>query len=261
LQSFERREELRDAFGGMAGLYHEARPAYPDALLDDLVALSGIASGDRVLEVGAGTGIATAALAARGLHVVAVERAPELADVARANLAAWPAVEVRTGAFETTPAEGTFDAVVAFSSFHWIDPSTRYRRVAALLCDGGIHATADARMAPADGDPFFAEAGADYAAVLGDAAHRPGAPVVDALRDDLVASGLFDHLAERRYRWDVEHDAAGFLRLLDSFPWYAALEPPLRTELYRRFTERIEARPSRTVTVTFEAVLDVARKR
>src|SRR3954465_12788071 len=68
----------------MAAIYHPARPAYPAALVDALVALSGLAPGDRVLEIGAGTGIATAALAARGLGVVAVERAPELAAVARA---------------------------------------------------------------------------------------------------------------------------------------------------------------------------------
>src|SRR3954451_4039082 len=113
----------------MAAIYHAARPAYPDALVDVLVALSGLAPADRVLEVGAGTGIATAALAARGLALVAVERAPELAAVARAPLAG-SSVEVLTGPFETTPDDGTFAAVVAFSAFHWIDPETRYQRVA-----------------------------------------------------------------------------------------------------------------------------------
>jgi hypothetical protein len=116
-------------------------------------------------------------------------------------------------------------------------------------------------MAPAEDDPFFAEADADYAEVLGAAARLPGAPVGDSLRDDVIASGLFDHLAERRYRWDVSRDAAGFLALLDSFPWYAALDAAPREELYARFARRIDARPSRTVTVTFEADLDVARKR
>jgi SAM-dependent methyltransferase len=261
VQGFERREELRDTFGGMAAVYDEARPAYPDALVDDLVSLAGLAPGDTVLEVGAGTGIATAQLAARGLDVVAVERAPELARVARTNLAAWPRVEVLTGAFETAPAEGRFDAVVAFSAFHWIDPETRYARAAALLREGGVHAVADARMMPAESDAFFADSDEDYVGILGAAARRPGAPVVDSLRGELLACGLFDHLAERRYRWDVRRDTAGFLALLDSFPWYAALDPGLRAELYRRLTRRIEARPSRTVSVTFEAVLDVARKR
>jgi SAM-dependent methyltransferase len=261
LPGFERREELRETFAGMAGIYHEARPPYPDALLDDLVALAGLRPGGRVLEVGAGTGIATVELAARGLAVVALERTPELAAVARANLADWPSVEVVTGPFETAPAEGAFDAVVAFSAFHWIDPETRYERVAALLRERGILATADARMAPAEGDPIYAQADADYADVLGDDARRPGAPVADSLRDDVLASGLFDHLAERRYRWDVARDASGFLALLDSFPWYAALDAAAREELYARFARRIEARPSRTVRVTFEAVLDVARKR
>src|SRR3954470_11115020 len=245
----------------MAAIYHAARPAYPDALVDDLVALSGLAPADRVLEIGAGTGIATAALAARGLAVVALERAPEVADVARANLAASPSVEVLTGPFETTPAQGTFDAVVAFSAFHWIDPEIRYARVAALLRPGGTHAVADTRMTPAESDPFFADAEEDYADVLGDVAGSPGAPVGSSLRDELDACGLFDHLAERRYSWEVARDAAGFIALLDSLPWYAALDASLREELYARLTRRIDSRPGRAVTVAFEAILDVARKR
>lgn len=261
MTTFERREELRETFAGMAEVYHDARPRYPEALLDDLVALAGLERHSDVLEVGAGTGIATAALAERGLVVVAVERSAELARVARSNVAAHPDVTVLTGPFETTPARGAFDAVVAFSAFHWIDPETRYDRVAMLLREGGMLAVADARMAPAEGDAFFAEVSTDYDEVLGEGARATGAPVVDSLREALVASGFFEHVAERRYHWDMGYGATDFVALLDSFPWYAALRVEQRDELYARFRRRIEARPSRTVTVTFEAVLDVARLR
>jgi protein-L-isoaspartate(D-aspartate) O-methyltransferase len=46
-----------------------------------------IRGGDRVLEVGAGSGYAAAVIEAMGAHVVAIERHPELAGLARERLA------------------------------------------------------------------------------------------------------------------------------------------------------------------------------
>ncbi|MFD0563837.1 methyltransferase domain-containing protein [Kitasatospora saccharophila] len=62
------------SFGPVAAQYQAARPSYPDALFDELERLSGrpLAGAD-VLDVGAGTGIATRLLAGRGARVVAVE--------------------------------------------------------------------------------------------------------------------------------------------------------------------------------------------
>lgn len=50
------RETLRATFESVADGYHQARPSYPTALLDPLVDLAALRSGDRLLEVGCGTG-------------------------------------------------------------------------------------------------------------------------------------------------------------------------------------------------------------
>jgi ubiquinone/menaquinone biosynthesis C-methylase UbiE len=50
------RERLRRTFDQAADLYQDARPDYPQQLLDRLADLTGVRPGDRVLEVGAGTG-------------------------------------------------------------------------------------------------------------------------------------------------------------------------------------------------------------
>ena len=62
----EERTKLRGVFDEAALLYHEVRPGYPEELFDDVVALSGIPSGGRILEIGCGTGQATVPLARRG---------------------------------------------------------------------------------------------------------------------------------------------------------------------------------------------------
>jgi 16S rRNA A1518/A1519 N6-dimethyltransferase RsmA/KsgA/DIM1 with predicted DNA glycosylase/AP lyase activity len=81
-------------------LYDEARPAYPAALVDDLVAEAGLSAGGRVLEIGPGTGKATVALAERGLEVLGIELGERLAGVARRQLASFPAATVVVGDFE-----------------------------------------------------------------------------------------------------------------------------------------------------------------
>ena len=50
---------LRTTFGSVAEQYDRARPTYPAAVFDDLVELSALGAGGRVLEIGPGTGKAT----------------------------------------------------------------------------------------------------------------------------------------------------------------------------------------------------------
>jgi trans-aconitate methyltransferase len=66
----------------VAELYDRARPSYPAGAIDALLAHGALAPGDRVIEVGAGTGKATELLAARGLRVLALEPSAEMAAVA-----------------------------------------------------------------------------------------------------------------------------------------------------------------------------------
>src|ERR687893_552443 len=93
----EDRDRLRTTFDGAALLYDEVRPGYPEELFDDVVSLSGIPSGGRILEVGCGTGQATLPLARRGYNILCVELGENLAAVARRNLAAYPRVGILTG--------------------------------------------------------------------------------------------------------------------------------------------------------------------
>jgi ubiquinone/menaquinone biosynthesis C-methylase UbiE len=62
----EERNRLRATFDQVAPLYDEAHPTYPEELFDDVVSLSGIPPGGRILEIGCGTGQATVLFARRG---------------------------------------------------------------------------------------------------------------------------------------------------------------------------------------------------
>ncbi len=60
-------------FSEQADAYGRARPSYPAELIDALVAHVGAKPGDAVADLGAGTGLFTELLAARGFCVTAVE--------------------------------------------------------------------------------------------------------------------------------------------------------------------------------------------
>ncbi len=132
------RELLRSTFDGAALLYDEARPGYPEALFDDVVFLSGIPPEGSILEIGCGTGQATAPLARRGFRILCIELGANLGAIARRNLADYPLVEVRTGDFEHYPvAEGAFDLGVSATAFHWLDPARAYPKIKRALRPGG----------------------------------------------------------------------------------------------------------------------------
>ena len=99
----EKRLHLRTTFDEAALLYDEVRPGYPYALFADVVSLSGIPSGGRILEIRCGTGQATVPFARRGYRILCVELGENLAAVARRNLASYPRAEVQTEDFEEWP--------------------------------------------------------------------------------------------------------------------------------------------------------------
>ena len=96
---------------------------YIVALMIDAV---GIAPGDKVLEVGAGSGYAAAILGRLARSVVAIERVPELAASARERLAALGLANVRVVEGDGTlgwPEAAPFDAILAAASGREVPPS------------------------------------------------------------------------------------------------------------------------------------------
>jgi SAM-dependent methyltransferase len=125
-------------FDEVAAEYDRHRPAYPDELLDQACRIAGIGSGDHVLEVGCGSGQLTRGLAARGLHITALEPGKSLMALARQNLEGAGEVEFVNAQFEEAllPRE-RFQAVFSASAFHWVDPKVSWQKAADVLVPGG----------------------------------------------------------------------------------------------------------------------------
>ena len=212
----EEREQLRQTFDQAAERYDRVRPEYPEALFDDLVALTGLHPGDHLIEVGCATGKATRPLARRGFRITCVELGAELAAVARQNLAGFE-VEIVRGQFEewqpgrsrpawcTRPRPGTGSIPPSATS----GPGRR--------CSPGGHLAfwEASHVFPDGGDPFFDEIDDIYDEIgeadpPGTAKPRPGELPDD--RAGIEASGLFEVTAVRQYDWERVYFGRGVHR-------------------------------------------------
>jgi SAM-dependent methyltransferase len=262
----EDREALRSTFDAAAHRFDEARPDYPEDLFDELVRLSGVRVGDRVVEVGCGTGKATRPLAARGLRVTCVELGAQLAAEARRRLAAFPDVEVVHASFEEwEPQRGDpFDLVVAATAWHWTDPRSRYMKAWKLLRPGGHLAFWSAtHVFPDDGDPFFREIQGVYDEIgegLPQDAPWPRPGELADERAEIDGSGLFDVIGVRHFDWEVAYDAESYIELLETFSGHISMEPWQREGLYGEIRRRLEARSDGRLRRHWGAVLHVARR-
>lgn len=98
------------------GDYERGRPGYPADAVRALVAELGIAPGDTVVDLAAGTGKLTSSLIDTGARLVAV------AGMREQLLQAVPGAEALAGTAEAILlADGAADAVVVAQAFHWFD--------------------------------------------------------------------------------------------------------------------------------------------
>jgi SAM-dependent methyltransferase len=125
-------------FNEVAVEYDRNRPTYPDALVDQACKVAGIRDGDRVLEIGCGTGQLTRSLLARGLRVTALEPGDQLIRVAEENLKDAGDVEFVHARLEDMqlPRE-SYEAVFSASAIHWVDPDLSWRNIADALAPNG----------------------------------------------------------------------------------------------------------------------------
>ncbi|WP_328495693.1 class I SAM-dependent methyltransferase [Streptomyces sp. NBC_00414] len=110
------------SFNRAAAQYAANRPSYPPTLLDTIEQAAGQPlKGARVADVGAGTGMATTLLRARGANVVAIEPGEGMTAQFRRSLPGAPIVR---GDGDALPlATASVDFLTYAQSWHWTNPA------------------------------------------------------------------------------------------------------------------------------------------
>ncbi len=117
-----------------ANLY-DAKHAFVWKYGADLVPLLAPQSGERILDIGCGTGHLTAQIAESGARLVGVDRSPEMVSAARK---AYPNLQFEVADARDLRFHDEFDAVFSNATLHWIrEPELVIRSVWNSLRQGG----------------------------------------------------------------------------------------------------------------------------
>jgi SAM-dependent methyltransferase len=151
------------SFDGWAGEYDRFRPGYPDELFEEVQRRLELPARPLVVDVGAGTGRASLAMAGLGWRVTSVEPGRAMLEVLRARAAdeGLTLSTVQASAEATGLDPQTVDLVTAAQAFHWFDADRALAEFARILRPGGGVALFW-NVRDADASPFLA----DYAALL-----------------------------------------------------------------------------------------------
>lgn len=126
--------QQRQGSGWDAGLYDQTA-AFVWRHGSDLIDLLAPQPGERVLDLGCGTGHLTAALAARGARVVGLDNDPAMIEYARR---AYPALPFVLGDAVSFRFAEPFDAVFSNAALHWVTRAADAAAcIAAALRPGG----------------------------------------------------------------------------------------------------------------------------
>ncbi len=263
--SAAQKAERAASFGGVASHYARYRPGPPAEAVDWILP----SRAPTVVDLGAGTGALARLLVDRADEVVAVE--PD--DRMRAVLAeALPQVQALAGRGESIPLpDASADAVIASSSWHWMDPLPTLTEAARVLVPGGTLAAI--WSGPDPESPFLAQA----QAVLRDG----GRAVLDGESEAELAqmvsgpSGTtqvleippgvpFDQPEQTVIWWDVALDTDELIGLLGTFSWVILMEDDARARLFetarRLLRDALGLAGDATVDVGYRAEVWMARR-
>jgi SAM-dependent methyltransferase len=256
----------RAAFGADPAGYHQARPPYPAVTWDALVERAGLAAGIDIVEIGAGTGLATGPLLAHDpARLLAIEPDARLARYLDETLAD-PRLKVLAAPFEAvTLPDGGFDLAVSATAFHWLDAVPALTRLKRALRPGGAVALIWNEFGDPQRHDGFHEAttnlfaGQASSPAAGHGAQVPHSMQSKARRDDFVAAGLLPD-GQQYLAWTLTLDAGGIRRLYATFSNVTALPPDEREALLDALAETATGQFGNRVERNMVTAIHTARR-
>lgn len=228
------------SFGEIAAQYERFRPGPPLEAVEWILP----ERARTVVDLGAGTGALSRLLVDRVDEVVAVEPDARMRSVLTDSV---PGVRVVEGRGESMPLpDASADAVIASSSWHWVDPVPGLHEVGRVLVPGGV---LGAVWSGPDRDAAFM---AEAQALLSGNAETGGSGTAASLLDDQSRAELtaavndpaattqvleipagvpFDPPEHTVLTWDVALNAEELVGLLGTFSWVILMDDDARARL------------------------------
>ena len=253
-------------YDSVASAYDRTRPRYPAEILAQMQSIAKLQPVKSVLEIGAGSGIATVELAKLGANIVALEPSKSACAIARDKCNAYPNVEVVNTIFEDWDLKARkFDVVVAATSFHWITPEVRYIKTAEALKDNGLlvllwntppQPSYETHQGLQD---IYQTHAPELMKYEGHQDHREN---IGKIAQAVIDSGYFQDLTTRQAIVPVSYAVENYLTLLSTLSPYIKLASTQRETLFTALKTRLEQYigDRRQLDLTYLSLLQTVRK-
>ncbi len=249
-------------YSSVATAYDRTRPRYPQELIQQ--ATSYLLSGATILEIGCGPGIATVEFAKLGFSMVSLEPSAAACQIARENCAIYPQVEIINTTFEDWDAGSVkFSAILAATSWHWVDPQIGYPKAIASLEDQGYlillwnHIPQPSYVIYQELEKVYTNLAPALAKYEDQATQEKS---LQKVGQTVIDSGLFKDLISTKIFSQVSYRIDDYLALLSTLSPYIALESHQREELFNGLREVLTVNHGTEIQTSYLSMLQVAQK-
>lgn len=228
--------EKMEPYKGIAGIYEDIRPSYPEKLVEDVIKKTDLKFGDRLLEIGAGTGKATVQFADKGFRIHAIELGEDMAEILKDKCTHYPNVSVDVVPFEewNYPDNEKYHMIYSAQAFHWIDKKVKYKKCHELLKDNGYlvlfwyNPCEDKLPATKEVEEKVHRIIENYVSNYSSNNGKPerhahdGVSSNDERKAEIEASGLFSLVEKLEYTQEIRNNPSQYLKVIKSVPAFAS---------------------------------------
>ena len=246
--------KIVEPYKGIASIYDEIRPSYPEKLIEDIIFKADLNLNDRLLEIGAGTGKATIQFAEKGFTINAIEIGEDMAEILKDKCANYPKITVDVASFEELDCHNTqkYDMIYSAQAFHWIDKNIKYKKCHELLKDNGYlilfwYSPSNDKLTTTKEiqkkiDLIVNKYVSDYFVDNGKPKRleHDGVYKEDERKTEIESSGLFELVEKIEYTHETRNNSKQYLKVMKSVPAFASILDGLDDNIIDNMNKEIE---------------------
>jgi SAM-dependent methyltransferase len=256
--------ELSLSFDSIASTYNSTRTGYPDEIYNLARKVGRLGSKSRILEIGAGPGIATQELVDHlGCFVDVIEPGISFCEILTSKFSTNPKISIQNCLFERFNSPHMYDAIFSATAFHWIEPKLKYIKSSDLLSKNGIlvlywnnYLLANRsinELSQVVYRKYFPNQ--DYSVSIYDIKER----IIRERQREISESKLFRQIESKVFKRVVQFPLEKYINLLRTFSENLALDKSVSELLFKEISICIGGN-SPTVEVDILTNLEIARK-
>jgi len=219
--------DFRKIFNTIPEKFDKYRPRYCNELFSDLIDFATLTPCKTVLEVGPGTGQATAPILKTGCSYLAIELGENFVEFMTTKFGAYDNFSIVNADFETYDFSGEqFDLVYSAAAFQWIPENLGYPKAFNILKSGGVFAMFSGNGGVPD-EPLHTQCQEVYKKHF-----FPETPYTCDLDYSTSYKYGFINLEQRVYKSFREMNADDFVALRGTHSDHLTLQEPHKTNVF-----------------------------